>query len=56
MLDLSHAYQQPLLSPESHSLLTVKSYKGLFQPKKLQFDTHSESGIFQSKMEKRRSR
>ena len=52
-LDLSHAYQQLLLSPESHPLLTVNTHKGLFQPKRLQFGIHSASGIFQREMEKR---
>ena len=52
-LDLSHAYQQLLLSPESRPLLTVNTHKGLFQPKRLQFGIHSASGIFQREMEKR---
>ena len=51
-LDLSHAYQQLLLSPESCPLLTVNTHKGLFQPKRLQFGIHSASGIFQREMEK----
>ena len=52
-LDLSHAYQQLLLSPESRPPLTVNTHKGLFHPKRLQFGIHSVSGIFQREMEKR---
>ena len=52
-LDLSHTYQQLLLSPKSRPLLTVNTHKGLFQPKRLQFGIHSASGIFQREMEKR---
>ena len=45
-LDLSHAYQQLLLAPESRSL-TVNTHKGLFQPRCLQFGVQSASSIFQ---------
>ena len=31
-LDLSYAYQQLLLNPESRSYLTINTHKGLFQP------------------------
>ena len=51
-LDLSHAYQQLLLSPESCPLLTVNNHKGLFQWKRLQFGIYSTSAIFQREMEK----
>ena len=46
-LDLSHGYQQLLLSLESRPLLTVNTHKGLFQPKTLQFGIHYATGIFQ---------
>ena len=49
-LDLSHAYHQLLLAPESRSLLIVNTHKGLFQPRHLQFGVHSASGIFQREM------
>ena len=51
-LDLSHAYQQLLLAPESRSL-TVRTDKGLFQPRCLQFGEQSASGILQREMESR---
>ena len=51
-LDLSLAYRQLLLSPESCPLLIVNTHKGLFQSKRLQFGIHSASGIFQREMEK----
>ena len=51
-LDLSHAYQQLLLAPESRSL-TVSNDKGLFQPRCLQSGVQSASGIFQREMESR---
>ena len=50
-LDLSHAYQQLILSPESCHLLTINTYKGLFQPTRLQFGVHSASGIFEREIE-----
>ena len=51
-LDLSCAYQQLLLSPESCPSLTINTDKGLFQPKRLQFGIHSASAIFQREIEK----
>ena len=51
-LDLSCAYQQLLLSPESRPSLTVNTDKGLFQAKRLQFGMHSASAIFQREIEK----
>ena len=50
-LDLSHAYQQLVLSPESCSLLAINTYQGLFHSTKLQFGVHSTSGIFQREIE-----
>ena len=50
--DLSHAYQQLLLHKDSKELLTVNTYKGLFQPSRLQYGVHSVAGIFQREMEK----
>ena len=52
-LDLSHAYQQLLLSEDSKELLTVNTHKGLFQLNRLQYGVHSAAGIFQREMEKR---
>ena len=51
-LDLSQAYQQPLL-PNSRELLTINMHKGLFQPTRLQFGVRSVSGIFQRELENR---
>ena len=50
-LDLSHAYQQLVLSPESCSLLAINTYQGLFHSTRLQFGVYSASGIFQSEIE-----
>ena len=36
-LDLSQAYQQLVLNPESKNLLTVNTHKELFRPTRLQF-------------------
>ena len=52
-LDLSQAYQQLILSPNSRELLTINTHKGLFQPTRLQFEVHSASGIFQRELESR---
>ena len=52
-LDLSQAYQQLVLTPESRKLLTINTHKGLFQPTRLQFGVHSASGIFQRELENR---
>ena len=51
--DLSQAYQQVVLNPESRNLPTVNTHKGLFRPTRLQFTVHSASGIFQRELENR---
>lgn len=52
-LDLSQAYQQLVLNPDSRNLLTINTHKGLFRPTRLQFGVHSASGIFQRELESR---
>ena len=51
-LGLAFAYQQLELDESSRELLTVNTHRGLFQPRRLQFGVHSESGIFQREMER----
>ena len=51
ILDLSHAYQQLLLNPESRPYLTINTHKELFQPTRLKFRVNSASGIFQREIE-----
>ena len=51
-LDLSHAKQQLLLSPDSIELLTVNNDKELFQPTRLQSGPHSASGILRRELER----
>ena len=48
-LCLSHAYQQLLLSPEPHPLLTVNSHKDLFQSKDSSFSNILHQGYFKGK-------
>ena len=48
-LDLSQAYQQLVLNPESRNLLTVNTHKRLFRPTRLQFCY----GVFQREFENR---
>ena len=49
--DLSHAYQQLLLNPESRSDLTIYTHKGPFQQTQLQYGVNFASGIFQREIE-----
>ena len=51
-LDLSHAYQQILLSKESRQYVTVNTHKGLYQYNRLPFGIASALAIFQQMMEK----
>ena len=51
-LDLSHAYQQVELEPESRKLVTVSTHRGLYQYNRLLFGVASAPGIFQQLMEK----
>ena len=50
-LDLSHAYQQILLDPESRKYVTVNTHKGLFTYNRLPFGVSSAPSIFQRVME-----
>ena len=50
-LDLSQAYSQLALSPESKVLTTISSHRGLFQFNRLPFGISSAPGIFQRAME-----
>ena len=50
-LDLSHAYHQLKLSPESRDLTTINTHKGLFRYKRLPFGVSSAPAIFQRTME-----
>ncbi|XP_037502705.1 uncharacterized protein K02A2.6-like [Rhipicephalus sanguineus] len=51
VLDLSAAYQQVTLSPESRSFLTVNTSLGLFQFQRLPYGVASAPAIFQSLMD-----
>ena len=50
-LDLTHAYQQLCLSPESKKYTTVNTSKGLFHYERLPFGISSALAIFQRTME-----
>lgn len=50
--DLSHAYQQLVLSQKSRSLLTINTQKRLVQTKRLQSGVHSTSDIFERERER----
>ena len=50
-LDLSHAYLQIPLAPESQKYVTVNTHKGLFKYKRLPFGVASAPSIFQRVME-----
>ena len=51
-LDLSHAYQQVLLEPESRKLVTINMHKGLYRYHRLPFGVPSAPAVFQQTMEK----
>ena len=51
-LDLSHAYQQDLLEPESRKYVTINTHKGLYQYHRLPFGVASAPAVFQQAMEK----
>ena len=51
-LDLSHAYQQVLLSEDSRQYVTINTHKGLYQYNRLPFGIASAPAIFQQTMEK----
>ena len=50
-LDLSHAYQQFQLDPDSHKYVTINTHKGLFTYNRLLFGVASAPSIFQRVME-----
>ena len=49
-LDLSHAYQQVLLEPESRKYVTINTHKGLYQYNRLPFGVASAPAVFQQTM------
>ena len=51
-LDLSHAYMQLALDPESKRYVTISTQKGLFQYSRLPFGISSAPAIFQRTMER----
>ena len=51
-LDLSHAYQQVLLEPESRKYVTINTHKGLYSYNRLPFGVASAPAVFQQTMEK----
>ena len=51
-LDLSHAYLQVLLDPESRKYVTVNTHQGLYQYNRLPFGVASAPAMFQETMEK----
>ena len=51
-LDLSHAYMQLALDPESKRYVTISTQKGLFQYTRLPFGISSAPAIFQRTMER----
>ena len=51
-LDLSHAYLQVLLEPDSRKYATINTHKGLYQYQRLPFGIASAPAVFQEIMEK----
>ena len=51
-LDLSHAYQQVLLEPESRKYVTINTHRGLYQYNRLPFGVASAPAVFQQTMDK----
>ena len=51
-LDLSNAYQQVLLDPESQKYVTINTHKGLYRYNRLPFGVANAPAIFQQTMEK----
>ena len=51
-LDLSHAYQQVELEPQSRKFVTVNTHRGLYQYNRLPFGVSSPPTVFQQLMER----
>ena len=51
-LDLTHAYQQVLLEPESQKYVTINTHRGLYRYKRMPFGIASAPAVFQQIMEK----
>ncbi|BHF74752.1 hypothetical protein SprV_0501784000 [Sparganum proliferum] len=49
-LDLADAYLQIEFAPESHELLTINTYRGLFKYTRLPFDVKTAPALFQQTM------
>ena len=50
-LDLSHAYQQLLLSEESRKYTTINTHKGLYRYTRLPFGVSTAPAVFQHTMD-----
>ncbi|KAK3749146.1 hypothetical protein QZH41_009832, partial [Actinostola sp. cb2023] len=50
-LDLTNAYQQMLLDPESQQYVTINTHRGLYRYKRLPFGVASSPAIFQQSMD-----
>ena len=50
-IDLSHAYHQMQMNPESTKYMVINTHRGLFRYKRLSFGIHSAPGIFQRFMD-----
>ncbi|XP_041475767.1 uncharacterized protein K02A2.6-like [Lytechinus variegatus] len=50
-LDLSHAYQQLVLSEKSREFVTINTHRGLFRYKRLPFGVSTAPSVFQRTME-----
>ena len=51
-LDLSHAYLQVFLDPESRKYVAVNTHQGLYRYNRLAFGVASATAMFQETMEK----
>ena len=51
-LDLSQAYQQVLLEPDSRKYVTINTHKGLYRYNRLPYGVASAPAVFQQIMEK----
>ncbi|XP_063954090.1 uncharacterized protein K02A2.6-like [Lytechinus pictus] len=50
-LDMSHAYQQLVLSPDSRELVTINTHRGLFQYTRMPFGISTAPAVFQRTMD-----